>query len=105
MIVYGFAFDFFVISSSIYIDKKAPNNIRSSAQGLFWMMANGVGSSVGSMFAQSVINMNTEANGDIDWYPSWMSFSIYALVICILFFFMFHPKVEEDDKPAGENPA
>ena len=106
MVVYGFAFDFFVISSSIYIDKKSPNNIRSSAQGLFWMMANGVGSSVGSMFAQSVINMNTETDGTIDWYPSWMSFSIYALVICILFFFMFHPKVEEEEtKPAGENPV
>lgn len=91
MIVYGFAFDFYVISSSIYIDQAAPKQIRSSAQGLFWMMANGIGSTLGSFVAQLVINYNT-ADGIIDWHPCWMTFSAYALVIAVAFFFMFKPQ-------------
>jgi NHS family xanthosine MFS transporter len=42
-IVYGMAFDFFNISGSLFVETTTDSKIRSSAQGLFMMMTNGVG--------------------------------------------------------------
>ncbi|RYY65525.1 MAG: MFS transporter, partial [Chitinophagaceae bacterium] len=48
-IVYGMAFDFFNISGSLFIETSTDHRIRSSAQGLFMMMTNGVGAILGSL--------------------------------------------------------
>ena len=55
-IVYGFAFDFFNISGALYVDQETDTSIRSSAQGLFMMMTNGLGATVGTLTAQAVFN-------------------------------------------------
>ena len=47
-IVYGMAFDFFNISGSLFVESNTDPKIRSSAQGLFMMMTNGVGAILGS---------------------------------------------------------
>ncbi|MBO6018303.1 MAG: MFS transporter [Prevotella sp.] len=92
MIVYGVAFDFFNISGSLYVDKTTDPSIRSSAQGLFVLMTNGIGASVGSLAAQAVVNFNTDANGVVAWDPVWSTFSVYALVVGILFAIIFRPQ-------------
>ena len=56
MIVYGVAFDFFNVSGSLYVDRETKPEIRSSAQGLFMMMTNGFGASIGTLVAQAVNN-------------------------------------------------
>ena len=56
MIVYGVAFDFFNVSGSLYVDQETKPEIRSSAQGLFMMMTNGFGASIGTLVAQAVNN-------------------------------------------------
>ena len=48
-IVYGMAFDFFNISGSLFVESNTESKIRSSAQGLFMMMTNGVGAVLGSL--------------------------------------------------------
>lgn len=101
-IVYGVAFDFFNVSGGLYVDKKAPVELRSSAQGLFMIMTNGIGASVGTFLAGTlVINKNVFKPG-LDavqqlhgWRESWFIFAAYALVVAVLFFFIFkHPKDE-----------
>ena len=57
MIIYGVAFDFFNISGSLFVDKTTDASIRSSAQGLFMMMTNGVGATVGALIAQAVVTL------------------------------------------------
>jgi NHS family xanthosine MFS transporter len=47
-IVYGMAFDFFNISGSLFVETHTDPKNRSSAQGLFMMMTNGVGAILGS---------------------------------------------------------
>ena len=42
MIVYGVAFDFFNISGSLFVEKETSRDIRSSAQGVFMIMTNGL---------------------------------------------------------------
>lgn len=55
-IVYGFAFDFFNISGALYVDQETDPSMRSSAQGLFMMMTNGFGATIGTLTAQAVFN-------------------------------------------------
>ena len=98
-IVYGFAFDFFNISGALYVDQEVDPGMRSSAQGLFMMMTNGVGATVGTLSAQAVVNHFVyslpEGAGFMQvwdgWKLSWYSFAGYALAVAIAFW-MFFPK-------------
>ncbi|GAB6976365.1 nucleoside permease [Prevotella falsenii] len=99
MIVYGIAFDFFNISGSLFVDKSTDPSIRSSAQGLFMLMTNGIGATVGTLAAQAVINHYTELKkfGDNiltvgDWQTCWFIFSGYALLVAVSFAVIFRPK-------------
>ena len=56
MIVYGIAFDFFNVSGSLFVDKETDKRIRSSAQGVFMMMTNGFGATIGMLAAGQVVN-------------------------------------------------
>jgi NHS family nucleoside permease-like MFS transporter len=95
MIVYGVAFDFFNISGSLFVDKTTSPEIRSSAQGLFMVMTNGLGATIGSLTAQFVVNSNTAADGSVAWTTVWATFSVYALLVGITFALIFRPKPEE----------
>jgi len=97
MIVYGIAFDFFNVSGSLYVDQKTNPAIRSSAQGLFMIMTNGIGATIGTFSAQAVIDhyVFSHPAGQLQiegWHTSWLIFAGYALVVAILFFFIFHDK-------------
>ncbi|MES2775906.1 MAG: nucleoside permease [Bacteroidota bacterium] len=92
-IVYGMAFDFFNISGSLFVESTTDPKIRSSAQGLFMMMTNGVGAYLGSKVSGFVIDHYfLAANGDKNWPSIWLAFAAYALVIAILFWVMFKHK-------------
>lgn len=90
MIIYGVAFDFFNISGSLFVDKATDPSIRSSAQGLFMLMTNGIGATVGSFAAQAVVDSHTTA-GITTWPSCWFTFAGYALLVCVSFALMFRP--------------
>lgn len=100
MIVYGIAFDFFNISGSLFVDKETDISIRNSAQGVFMMMTNGFGASLGMIVAGWVMNMYTvnesglmiDKSGTGGWQEAWTIFAIYALVVAILFALLFRYK-------------
>lgn len=92
-IVYGMAFDFFNISGSLFVETTTDAGIRSSAQGLFMMMTNGVGAFLGSKISGFVIDKYFTVNGgDRDWHNIWLAFAAYALVVAVLFTVMFRHK-------------
>jgi NHS family xanthosine MFS transporter len=84
-IVYGMAFDFFNISGSLFVETNTDSRIRSSAQGLFMMMTNGVGAFLGSRISGYVIDKYFTHGGQKDWHHIWLSFAGYALVVAVLF--------------------
>lgn len=104
MIVYGVAFDFFNISGSLFVDKETSLDIRNSAQGLFMMMTNGLGASIGTLSAQMVIDRYVNslgANADPmtvwhGWNTCWCIFAGYALVVAVAFAIMFRYKHEPE---------
>ena len=98
MIVYGVAFDFFNVSGSLFVDQETDANIRSSAQGVFMMMTNGFGSTIGMLVAGEIVN-HYQIFSDIDpvtkmngWYSAWAIFAYYALTVAIMFMIVFKYK-------------
>ncbi len=97
-IVYGFAFDFFNISGALYVDQETTPDMRSSAQGLFMMMTNGLGATIGTLSAQAIVNHFVYAPAEngatpieiwTGWQNSWYIFAAYSLVVAILFWLLF----------------
>lgn len=92
-IVYGMAFDFFNISGSLFIETTTDSKIRSSAQGLFMMMTNGVGAVMGSKISGWLIQRYyTNEAGTRDWHSIWLVFAAYALIVAVLFAIFFKHK-------------
>ena len=95
-IVYGVAFDFFNISGSLYVNMKTDEKIRSSAQGLFMLMTNGIGATIGTLSAQAVVNKCVYNAADPSWSTAWYIFAGYAFVVAVLFMILFKdPKKQE----------
>ncbi|HEY0046336.1 MAG TPA: nucleoside permease [Flavobacterium sp.] len=91
-IVYGMAFDFFNISGSLFIETSTDPKMRSSAQGLFMMMTNGVGAVLGAWISGFVIERYFTIGNVKDWHNIWLCFAGYALVIAIAFALFFRHK-------------
>lgn len=88
-IVYGVAFDFFNVSGSLYVNLKTDTAIRSSAQGLFMLMTNGIGATVGTLSAQAIVNHFVYNAAQPDWTTAWYIFAGYALVVAVFFMILF----------------
>lgn len=106
MIVYGIAFDFFNISGSLYVNQQTDPSVRSSAQGLFMMMTNGVGATIGTLGAQAVVNHFVYSQQEpmaqvAGWNIAWYIFAGYALVVALVFAVVFKYR----HTPAPAKPA
>lgn len=105
MIVYGVAFDFFNISGSLFVDKETDITMRSSAQGLFMLMTNGIGATIGTFGAQFVVNRFCSWEKVADkhyllgnWTNVWGIFALYAFIVAIAFIFAFRYKETTTEK-------
>lgn len=99
MVVYGVAFDFFNVSGSLFVDRETDLSVRSSAQGLFVIMTNGLGATIGTLSAQAVINRLVDIGLDSGpqvegWKTAWFVFAAYALVVAVAFALVFRPEAE-----------
>lgn len=95
MIVYGVAFDFFNVSGALFVERETDASIQASAQGLFMLMTNGIGASVGTLVAGAVVNHYCSWEGKYllgDWQAAWLIFAGYALVVAVLFALCFRAK-------------
>ncbi|PXV63848.1 MFS transporter, NHS family, xanthosine permease [Dysgonomonas alginatilytica] len=100
MVVYGMAFDFFNVSGSLFVETETNPSFRASAQGLFILMTNGIGTIVGTMGSGYVVDLFTSSDGIKDWPSIWFSFAAYALVLAVVFSIVFKYKKTEHIKTA-----
>jgi nucleoside transporter len=94
-IVYGVAFDFFNVSGGIFVDQECEPRVKASAQGLFMMMTNGIGATVGTLAAGEVVNKFCSWQGNYllgDWQTCWFIFAAFALVVGVTFALVFKTK-------------
>ena len=100
MIVYGVAFDFFNISGSLYVNQRTTSKIQNSAQGLFMLMTNGIGATIGTLGAQAVVNHFVYNAAEPNWSAAWYTFAIYAVVVAVLFMILFKEPKDNTQKVA-----
>ncbi len=100
MLVYGVAFDFFNISGSLYVNQRTTSKIQNSAQGLFMLMTNGIGATIGTLSAQAIVNHFVYNAAEPNWSAAWYTFAAYAFVVAILFMILFKEPQQNEKKIA-----
>ena len=102
-IVYGVAFDFFNVSGGLFVDNEVAPELRASGQGLFMLMTNGLGATIGTLSAGAIVDHfckwnDVTVNGATgsyligDWTSAWYIFAGFALVVAVLFSLLFREK-------------
>ena len=91
--LHGICYDFFFVAGQIYVDKKAPQEIRASAQGFITLITYGVGMGIGSIISGNVLDLFTEGT-QRDWLSFWWIPAIFALVVSLVFMVTFKQQKE-----------
>lgn len=104
ILLHGVCFDFFFVTGQIYVDKKAPAEIRASAQGFIALITYGVGMVIGTWFSGVVAEhyQIVDAAGAIvghHWKSIWVIPAAMAFVVIVLFTILFSDK----DVPVAES--
>lgn len=100
ILLHGLCYDFFFVTGQIYVDKAAPANLKSSAQGLITFATYGLGMFIGTYFAGRTIDLLT-VDGMPEWSRIWYVPAMMAAVVLVLFVFLFSEKKGARERAAG----
>ena len=88
ILLHGVCYDFFFVTGQIYVDKKAPIEVRAAAQGLIAFVTLGVGWFLGSWASGRVVDAFATNPGH-DWHRIWLVPAAGAAAVLLLFAFFF----------------
>jgi len=98
ILLHGICYDFFFVTGQIYVDKKASNEIRASAQGFIALITYGVGIGLGAVLAAFVGEAFT-TDGKKDCSMIWWIPCVFAAVIALFFALTFKDKTIDKQAP------
>ena len=86
---------------------RTSEKLQNSAQGLFMLMTNGIGATIGTLSAtigtlsaQAIVNHFVYNAAEPNWSAAWYVFAAYALVVAILFMILFKEPKDSSAKVA-----
>ncbi len=88
ILLHGICYDFFFVTGQIYVDEKAPPDLRAAAQGLIAFVTLGVGMFIGSWLSGAVVDFHAQADGHL-WDQIWIVPAVWATVVLVLFALFF----------------
>lgn len=99
IILHGICYDFFFVTGQIFVDNEAPEELKSSAQGLITFATYGLGLFTGSYVSGAVIEhyANLDAANNVighDWTGGWLVPAALAGAVLLFFAFAFREKKE-----------
>lgn len=103
--LHGICYDFFFVTGQIYVDKKAPENIRGQAQGLIILITYGVGMLIGAQVAGQLYNLFLGEASSLSlaqWHDFWWIPAIFAAAVMIFFIIFFNDQVLDEDTTADD---
>jgi nucleoside transporter len=107
VLLHGICYDFFFVTGMVYVDKKAPEEIRNQAQGFLVLVTQGLGLGIGAKLFAAHATVNT-VDGNADWETIWKYPAILALIILVIFVVLFNDKTSKvattDGTTEGNNP-
>ena len=89
ILLHGPCFDFFFVTGQIYVDQRAPVEMRAAAQCLIAFITYGAGMLVGSIAQGYVIDAYTLADKSVQWAPTWLIPAVGSGVIMLAFLALF----------------
>jgi len=92
ILVHGIIFGFFYVGGQIYIDRKAPKEMRAQAQGLIFLVSFGVGLLVGNFVNGALLQIGAE-KGAKNYYAMWLVCTILSAIVLVLFALFFRDPV------------
>jgi nucleoside transporter len=104
ILFHGICYDFFFVTGQIYVDKRAPEEIRASAQGFIALITYGVGMVIGTNFSGWIVGRFTAGEVDAagaavrDWQSIWLVPAGMAFVIMVIFALLFSDKGVASEK-------
>jgi len=106
ILLHGICFDFFYVTGQIYVDKKAPVNVRAGVQGFYTLITYGVGWLLGTLISGVVLEKYqiTDASQTVTghhWPAVMLVPAIIAAVVLAVFWIFFK---DEDDRIKIEKP-
>jgi len=106
IILHGVCFDFFFVTGQIYVDRFAPANIRSSAQGFIHVATYGVGMVIGSWASGAIVDNYIIAGSNLhDWNTIWLIPAGMAFIVMVGFMLFFRePATEQTPATPTETP-
>jgi nucleoside transporter len=93
ILIHGLIFGFFFVGGQIYIDKKAPAELKAQAQGFIFLVTFGVGLLVGNMICGRIIHHYKSVEG-YNWDAIWGITTLSSVALLVLFMLLF----KEDNK-------
>ncbi len=95
VMLHGICYDFFFVTGMIYVDKKAPEEIRNQAQGFLVLVTQGLGLGLGAKLFAAHVLAHTH-DGQKDWAEIWRFPALFALGVMIAFILLFWDRVETE---------
>ena len=97
ILLHGICYDFFFVTGQIYVDRKAPLQIRAAAQGFIAFVTLGVGMFIGSWLSGLIVDAYRVAPASHDWMRVWLVPAAMAAGVLLLFAALFNER-----QPASE---
>jgi len=105
ILLHGVCYDFFFVTGQIYVDQRAPGDLRAAAQGLIAFVTLGVGMFIGSLVSGRVVDaflLSAEPPSHA-WDQIWVVPAAGAAGVLVLFALFFKPRSAE--APLGVSGA
>ena len=91
ILLHGICYDFFFVTGQIYVDEKAPPDLRAAAQGLIAFVTLGVGMFIGSWLSGLVVDLYVAGDGHA-WDRIWLVPAVWAAAVLVLFALFFQDR-------------
>ena len=91
ILLHGICYDFFFVTGQIYVDQKAPPDLRAAAQGLIAFVTLGVGMFIGSWLSGLIVDMYVAGDGHA-WDRIWIVPAVWAAAVLALFALFFRDR-------------
>ena len=95
--LHGFGYAFFFVTSQIYVNMKASDDMRASAQAMLTFFTLGVGNYLGTLFTGYIWDTFKLADGSTVWWKFFLIPAVLCTVMAFVFLFFF-----KDDHKATE---
>ena len=95
ILIHGLIFGFFYVGGQIYIDKKAPAELKSQAQGFIFLVTFGAGLLVGNLICGRLIHLYKNETG-YNWDAIWGFTTLASIVLLVLFPLLFRKEKVAD---------